>query len=181
MTGGTKYESGFADFNPSVIDFLINSYGAGLPAETYKSASTGIRVARGEDVANTPLPIIDRFTARAPEKFDAGGFRRVRDEVKTVIKELDDPTTTDDRKDELLSKYEDVRSANAMITSIDYQMRDNRDRQKRAEAQYQKGDIDRDDLSEVKNEVRAKEKALTTRAVRLSLDSGFSASVLGLK
>ena len=181
MTGGTKYESGFADFNPSVIDFLINSYGAGLPAETYKSASTGIRVARGEDVANTPLPIIDRFTARAPEKFDAGGFRRVRDEVKTVIKELDDPTTTDDRKDELLTKYEDVRSANAMITSIDYQMRDNRDRQKRAEAQYQKGDIDRDDLSEVKNEVRAKEKALTTRAVRLSLDSGFSASVLGLK
>ena len=182
MLGGTKYESsGLMDFNPSVIDFLINSYGAGIVSEGYKSASAGIKIARGEEIGRTPLPLIDRFTARPPENFDEIAFRRIRDDVKTVQRELKDPSTTDERKEFLRDKYENIGSANAVVTSIDNDIRALRDRKRIAQGRFDKGDIDREELSEIKNELRGREKALVNRAVRFSMESGFESPVLRSK
>ena len=177
--GGTKYESSgrFTDFNPSVVDFLITSYGAGLIAESYKGASLAVRVGRGEELDRMPLPIVDRFSAYAPEGFDTQAFRKIREKVETVYKEIDE-TRDPARKEDLMNRYEGIGAAHAVVSGATQQQREINQRLSQAEAWVASGEMSRDEFTELKNQMKIRSRAIYHRAVKAAIGAGFKKEAL---
>ena len=174
VTGGNKYKAGAIDINPAAIDFIIGSYTPGLINETYKGASTAARIARGEDVKNTPLPLIDRFTAKTPDGFDAGAFRRAKEMIETRYNEY---KNMPELRDEIRSEVPGLMRAHAVVASTTQEIRELRSRLAKIEKS--------DNMSEAEkverlNLTREREKALYNRAVKAVMDAGpeFKQAVL---
>ena len=166
LTGGNKARAGVIDVNPAAIDFLIGSYLPGFVNEAYKGASTAVRVARGEEVKNTPLPLIDRFTAKTPEGFDAGAFRRAKELTETRYKEFD---LYPERRDEIRKELPGLMKAHAIVASTTQELRKMRsdfqtfERNPRATEQ---------EIVERKNRLMEREKAAYQRAVKAVMEAG---------
>ena len=166
VTGGNKYKAGALDINPAAIDFIIGSYTPGLINETYKGASTAARIARGEEVKNTPLPLIDRFTAKTPDGFDAGAFRRAKEMIETRYNEY---KNMPELRDEIRSEVPGLMRAHAVVASTTQEIRELRSRLAKIEKS--------DNMSEAEkverlNLTREREKALYNRAVKAVMDAG---------
>jgi hypothetical protein len=119
--GGNKFKSGAIDINPAAVDFVIGSYLPGFINESYKLAGTFARVARGEEVKNTPMPLVDRFTAKIPESFDAGAFRRAREMVETKYQEWENMPTL---RREISKEYPGLLRAHAVVQSSNQEIRE---------------------------------------------------------
>lgn len=118
LTSGTRFLPGWADFNPAAIDHFLAAYVPGFATELYKGAGLVVRVNRGEEIARTPMPLIDRFSAYPPEGFDAGAFRRVATFVDTrwnaYIK-----TESAAESDAIKAKYPELGDAKAIVAGTE--------------------------------------------------------------
>jgi hypothetical protein len=121
ITGGNKFKSGAVDINPAAVDFIVNSYMPGFINESYKGVGMAARIARGEEVKNTPMPLVDRFTAKVPESFDAGAFRRAKEMIETKYKEYENMPRL---RDEIRQEYPGLMRAHAVVAGISQQIRD---------------------------------------------------------
>jgi len=121
LTGGNKFKSGSVDVNPAAIDFIVGAYLPGFINESYKAAGMGTRIARGEEVKNTPMPLVDRFTAKVPESFDAGAFRRAKEMIETKYNEYENMPKL---RDEIRREYPGLMRAHAVVTGINQQIRE---------------------------------------------------------
>lgn len=114
LTSGTRFLPGKLDFNPAAIDHFMAAYIPGLATEAYKGAGLFVRVARGEEIARTPLPLIDRFSAYPPEGFDAGAFRRVATFVDTRWNAFQN-TENQAEAEAIRAKYPDLGKAKTIV------------------------------------------------------------------
>lgn len=166
ITGGNKYKAGAIDINPAAIDFIIGSYMPGLINEGYKTASTAARIARGEEVKNTPLPLIDRFTAKTPEGFDAGAFRRAKELIETSYNEY---KNVPERRSEIIAESPGLLRAHAIVASTTQQIREVR--ASLAAIEKNSGFTEAEKVDRL-NKTRARETALYNRAVKAVMDAG---------
>ena len=175
LTGGNRYESGGIDVNPAVLDYLINAYLPGLGAESYKLASTATRVARGEEIQRTPLPVLDRFTAYVPIGFDSGAYRRVAETVETKYKVLQDPGTTEEQRRSILKEYPNLGAMYAVTNNVNQQVRRMNSNLRKLEAQP---DIPDAEKVAYRNKVKEEEKKLYALFVRSAMKAGFKEDVI---
>ena len=166
MTGGNRAKSGAVDINPAAIDYLIGSYTPGLINETYKGAGTAVRVAKGEEVKNTPLPLIGRFTATVPESFDAGSFRRVKELSETLYNEY---KQYPDRRTEMLQETPGLLRAHAIVSSATQELRQARAAFNQYEA---KPWADADEVTRRKNRLMEQEKRIYARVAKAAIEAG---------
>ena len=106
------------DFNPAAIDHFVAAYIPGFATEIYKGAGLMVRVARGEEIARTPLPLIDRFSAYPPEGFDAGAFRRLATFVDTRWNAFKN-TESEAEADAIRAKYPELGDARAIVSGTE--------------------------------------------------------------
>ena len=118
LTSGTKFLPGMIDFNPAAIDHFVAAYIPGFATEAYKFAGTMVRLARGEEIARTPLPLIDRFSAYPPEGFDAGAFRRLATFVDTRWSAFKN-TESEAEADAIRAKYPELGDAKAIVSGTE--------------------------------------------------------------
>jgi len=118
LTSGTKFLPGMIDFNPAAIDHFVAAYIPGFATEIYKGAGLMVRVARGEEIARTPLPLIDRFSAYPPEGFDAGAFRRLATFVDTRWNAFKN-TESEAEADAIRAKYPELGDARAIVSGTE--------------------------------------------------------------
>jgi hypothetical protein len=166
LTGGNRAAAGAVDVNPAAIDFLISSYLPGMITEAYRGASVGVRVAKGEEVANTPKPIIDRFTAKVPETYDAGAFRRARELVETRYREYE---LMPERRDEILKELPGLLRARAITSGTTQQVRQLRSNFDKFE---RRTDVPQSEIIERKNLLVEREKLAYNRAVKAVMEAG---------
>jgi len=166
LFGGNKAKAGPLDFNPAAMDFIISSYLPGVINETYKAASTGVRVARGEEIKNTPLPIIDRFTAKTPEGFDAGAFRRAKEMIETAYREYQ---MYPERRDEIRKESPGLMRAHAVVAGATQQIRSMRSTQNEIEMNPRFTEAE---LVSRRNEMRKREDQVYKRAVKAVMEAG---------
>lgn len=166
VTGGNRYKAGAIDVNPAAIDFIIGSYAPGLVNEVYKGASMGARIARGEDVKNTPMPLVDRFTAKTPEGFDAGAFRRAKEMTETRYNEY---KNMPELRDEIRKELPGLMRAHAIVASTTQEIRDLRAKLAKIEKNESISEADKVDRL---NRTRERETALYNRAVKAVMDAG---------
>lgn len=166
ITGGNKAKAGAININPAAIDFVIGSYLPGLINETYKGASTAVRVATGEEVKNTPLPLIDRFTAKVPESFDAGAFRRAKELTETAYNEF---KLYPERREQIREELPGLMRAHAIVASATQDIR-----KMRADfAEFErKPTATEAEIVERKNRLREQETKAYARAVKAVMDAG---------
>lgn len=166
ITGGNKAKSGAIDVNPAAIDFLINSYMPGLVNESYKGASMAVRAARGEEVKDTPLPLIDRFTAKVPDGFDAGSFRRAKEMTETRYNEF---KLYPENRDAILQELPGLPRAHAIVASATQEIR----KLNATLAEFErKPNVSEADIVDRKNFVRKREREIYNRAVKSVMDAG---------
>jgi len=166
LTGGNRAAGGAIDVNPAAIDFLIGSYLPGMITEVYRGASVGVRVAKGEEVANTPIPVVDRFTAKVPESYDAGAFRRARELTETRFREFQ---LVPERREEIRQELPGLMRAQAIVASTSQEIRRIRSNLEQFE---RKPNISQAELVERKNRAREMEKRAYSRAVKAVIDAG---------
>ena len=166
LTGGNRLKSGAIDINPAAIDFIIGSYMPGFINESYKAAGTAARVARGEEVKNTPMPLVDRFTAKVPESFDSGAFRRAKEMVETSYNEY---RNMPQNRSEIIAETPGLLRAHAIISSTTQQIRQLRSDLTRME--NNPGFSDEEKVAKL-NRVREREKQLYNRAVKAVMEAG---------
>jgi hypothetical protein len=175
MTGGTRYKSGLIDINPATFDHLVTSYLPGVITDAYRTTDLVARKAKGLDTKQTPLPVIDRLTAKIPEQWDAGAMRSAKGIVDTRFKELMAPDTTEARKKEILKEHPTIGNAKAVLQSTDQQIKTMR---RNLEA------IERDPKNSEQMKVEARnyykdlEKKVIHRAVEATLKAGFKKELL---
>lgn len=164
-TGGDKVNGGLIDVNPGAVDYLINSYVPGLGAESYKFASWATRKALGYDTKEAAMPLVDRLTAKIPEGYDFGSFRRAETLINT---KYDDYLLNKGNRQEILKEYPNLGTARAIITSAKNQINDLR--QARA-ALDTKDDMPDAKKVELYNLSRKKEKEIVQKSVRLIMQT----------
>ena len=166
ITGGNRLRSGVVDINPAAIDFLIGSVLPGGVTEGYKMASTGVRMARGEDTKGMPLPLIDRFTAKTPEGYDAGAFRRAAEITETAWAEVQKSPAT---RQEILAEYPNLGMAHALVASATQQIREIKHNASLIENSANFSDAEKVERS---NFYRKREKEIYQRVVGRLMKSG---------
>jgi hypothetical protein len=166
LTGGNKAKAGSIDINPAAIDFMISSYLPGFVNEAYKGASVAVRVATGEEVKNTPLPIIDRFTAKVPESFDASAFRRAKELTETAYNEF---KLYPERREQIREELPGLMKAHAVVAAATQEIR-----QMRADfAEFErKPTATEAEIVERKNRLRDRETKTYARAVKAVMNAG---------
>lgn len=164
-TGGDRVNSGLVDVNPGVVDYMINSYVPGLGAETYKFASWATRKALGYDTKEAALPLVDRLTAKIPEGYDFGSFRRAEALINT---KFDDYQLNKANRAEILKEYPNLGVARGIITSAKNQITDLR--QARALLDQKEG-MSEEKKIELYNLSRKKEKEIVQKSVRLIMQT----------
>lgn len=166
ISGGNKARAGLVDVNPAAIDFLISSYMPGMINELYKGASVGVRAARGEEIKSAPMPVIDRFTAKIPESYDAGAFRRAKELSETRWNEW---KLYPDRRDQIREELPGLQRAHAVVASTTQEIR-------RLRANFaaieNNPTATPDEIVERKNALREREKMLYSRAVKAVMEAG---------
>lgn len=166
LTRGNRARPGDIDINPSTIDFMINSYLPGLINEAYKGASVAARVARGEEVKNVPMPVIDRFSAKIPEGFDAGAFRRAKEMIDQRFAEY---KAFPEKRDEIRQESPGLMRAHAMTASATQQIRKLRSML----TDYENNpNVSSEEKVRRLNMVREKEKQIYNRAVKAVMEAG---------
>jgi hypothetical protein len=167
LTKGDKYQAGGIDINPATIDFLIQSYLPGVPSDIYKGAGVAIKSARGEDVKRTPWPIVDRFSARIPQGYDAGAYRRASELVETVYYEYSN-TRDQARRAEIRAEYPRIGYAHAQIASTKQQLRDVR----KQIADLEDRPLSSEEKVRRKNQLMEREEQIFKRAVSRLMTAG---------
>lgn len=164
ITGGDKINSGWIDFNPGQVDYLINSYVPGLGAEMYKFASWTVKKAQGYDTKGMALPIIDRFTAKIPEGYDFGALRRAEEFIKT---RYDDFKANPENRDRILEEYPTLGALKQVVSTTDYQIQKEREQRKKI---GEIPDMPSRERVEMINESKKREEALVKRSVALLME-----------
>lgn len=181
ITGGRRYETKDEqpfyriDFNPAILDQLIQSYAPGAFTTGYKLVSTGARLARGEEVARKPMPFVDKFSAYASQGFDEGAFRRVENLVETKWKDIQDPSTTDKQRDAIIAKYPEIEGMHVLTSGTASQIRQLRSIQRMMDNDPTIPDAEKvKSANEIDAEVKGIYKEFVTEAVKL----GFRREVI---
>lgn len=175
-TGGTRYKSGVIDINPATFDYMLTSYLPGVVSEVYKGADLAARKAKGLDTKETPIPLVDRLTAKVPEQWDAGAMRSAKAIVDTRFKELTAPDTTEARKKEILKEHPTLGNAKAVLQSTDQQMKTMRRNLEAIERDPKNSDAMK---VEARNYYKDLEKKVIHRAVEATLKAGFKSELIG--
>ena len=165
-TGGNKFKSGAVDINPAAVDFVIGSYMPGFINESYKAAGMAARIGRGEEVKNTPMPLVDRFTAKTPESYDAGAFRRAKEMIETKFNEY---KNMPELRDEIRKESPGLMKAHAIVTSITQQIRT--ERSNLIALENNKDVPDAEKVARL-NRMREREKQLYNKAVKAVMEAG---------
>ena len=166
VTGGNKFKSGTLDVNPAAVDFIIGSYMPGFINESYKAAGMAARLSRGEEVKNTPMPLVDRFTAKVPESFDAGAFRRAKEMVETAYNEY---KNVPERRDEIRAELPGLMRSHAVVTSVNQQIRELNSKLLKIENSTGFSD---DEKVRRLNDTRERVRVLQTKAVKAVMEAG---------
>jgi hypothetical protein len=167
LTGGNKYRAGGIDVNPATIDFLIQSYLPGVPSDIYKGAGVAIKSASGEDVKRVPWPVIDRFSARIPQGYDAGAYRRASEMVETIYYEYSN-TRDQARRAEIRAEYPRIGYAHAQIASTKQQLRDVR----KQIADLEDRPLSSEEKVRRKNQLMEREEQIFKKAVSRLMTAG---------
>lgn len=164
-TGGDYVNPGAIDVNPGIVDHLISSYIPGLVAESYKFASWATKSALGYDTKSASIPLVDRLTAKVPESYDYGMYRRAKEYVAT---KYDDFKLNPERRDKILAEFPGLGGAKGVLDTTDSRIQDLREYRKNVERDES---MSREDKVKMINETRAREKEIVTRAVRVLLEN----------
>lgn len=171
-----RYNESLIDVNPATVDYLINSYLPGLISATYQATGKLLNEAAGKDTKDQDIPVLGRFKAKIDEDaFNAGAYRRVKEEVNTSYKEYMAPDTSDARKREILKDHPRIGEMQAMLNGIEQQMK-----QMSKNLEAIERDPNRSDRQkiELRNEYEAMRKEWRGRAVKAALERGFTAEVI---
>ncbi len=164
-TGGDYVNPGAIDVNPGIVDHLISSYIPGLVSESYKFASWATKSALGYDTKSASIPLVDRLTAKVPESYDFGMYRRAKEYVAT---KYDDFKLNPERRDKILAEFPGLGGAKGVLDTTDSRIQDLREYRKNVERDES---MSREDKVKMINEARAREKEIVTRAVRTLLEN----------
>jgi len=164
-TGGDYVNPGAIDVNPGIVDHLISSYIPGLVSESYKFASWATKSALGYDTKSASIPLVDRLTAKVPESYDFGMYRRAKEYVAT---KYDDFKLNPERRDKILADFPGLGGAKGVLDTTDSRIQDLREYRKNVERDES---MSREDKVKMINEARAREKEIVTRAVRTLLEN----------
>jgi hypothetical protein len=166
-TGGSRWSHEGIQFNPAVIDHFLGAYAPGVVAESYKAASVAVRVAKGEEVRNSPLPLVDRFTAKVPDGWNAGAFRRAQELVDNKWREFEnEPDRT--RIDKWRQEYAGLGQAKQIIGSVSAEIRKLEALNNKLEA----SDRPQAEKAEFRNRVKERERDLYAKAVKAVMNVG---------
>jgi len=171
-----RYNESLIDVNPATVDYLINSYLPGLISSMYQGAGKALNAAAGRDTKDQDLPVLGRFKAKIDEdSFNAGAYRRVKEEVNTSYKEYMAPETSEARKREILKAHPRIGEMQAMFSGIEQQMK-----QMSKNLEAIERDPNRSDRQkvELRNEYEAMRKEWRARSVKAALERGFTAEVI---
>lgn len=171
-----RYNSSLIDVNPATVDYLINSYLPGLISSMYQGVGKALNAAAGRDTKEQDLPVLGRFKAKIDQdSFNAGAYRRVKEEVNTSYKEYMAPETSDARKREIVKAHPRIGEMQAMFSGIEQQMK-----QMSKNLEAIERDPNRSDRQkvELRNEYEAMRKEWRARAVKAALERGFTAEVI---
>ena len=130
-------------------------------------ASMGARLATGEEVKNTPMPLVDRFTAKVPDGYDAGAFRRSKEMIDTLYKEYE---LYPERRKEILKDNPGLMKAHAVTSAITQEVR--RLRADQALMERPTSGIKEEQRIKHLNRMKDKERELYTRGVSEIMKAG---------
>jgi hypothetical protein len=88
LTGGDKEESGFADWNPEVIEHYVSSYGGGVYSFINNTVTTGAMIASGDNPMTfegdriKKVPFVRRFVTSVREGESESTFYENMKEIK---------------------------------------------------------------------------------------------------
>lgn len=167
LTDGNKYKAGYIDINPATIDFMIRSYLPGLGSEAYNTASLAVRAATGEKIRHAPWPLLDRLSARIPQGYDAGAYRRASEYIETLYKEYDN-VRDPERRREIRAEVPRLGYAHAQIATTKRQLADVR----RQIADLDQRPMDADTKMERRNRLLDREQEIFQRATKRLLEAG---------
>ena len=180
LTGGNKWQPGAVDINPAFIDTMLGGYFPGVVNEGYKAASTYARHAQGIETGRDKEPLFDRFSAYPPENYDAATYRRVKEELGVVMKQLEKLPEGNPVRAELLKKYPGVGGAWEAIKIVDANIRANQSRINALEDQMESQRLEKILTPEKEqqhidaiNQLNKNMKYLYGQATKRFIDAGF--------
>ena len=165
LTGGDRVNSGMVDVNPGIVDYLIGSYVPGIGAEVYKFASWATKSALGYDTKSAAIPLVDRLSAKVPESWDFGAFRRAEGYVKT---KFDDFKFNEQNREKILKEHPNLGQAVGIVNAANNQITDLRAARNQLE---QRKDMTYGERVQMYNLARAKEKEIIQLSVRMLMAS----------
>lgn len=171
-----RYTPGLVDVNPAMVDHFINSYLPGLFSEGYKSAGLAIRKAQGEDTKDMPVPLLDRFKAKAePEGFDASAVRNLKVTIDTMWEAWKQPDTTPEEKAQMKKDYPELARLKALSQANEQAIKSARQSASKLERDPKVSD---EYKVEVRNRVKTLEETYNTRLVKKALEAGWRDTIL---
>ena len=171
-----RYTPGLVDVNPAMVDHFINSYLPGLFSEAYKSTGLAIKKGRGEDTKDMPVPLLDRFKAKAElEGFDAGAVRNLKVTIDTMWEAWKQPDTTPEEKAQMKRDYPDLARLKALSQANEQAIKSARQSAAKLERDPKVSD---EYKIEVRNRVKALEEGYNARLVKKALESGWRDTIL---
>lgn len=171
-----RYTPGLVDVNPAMVDHFINSYLPGIFSEGYKSTGLAIKKGRGEDTKDMPVPLLDRFKAKAElEGFDAGAVRNLKVTIDTMWEAWKQPDTTPEEKAKMKKDYPDLARLKALSQANEQAIKSARQSASKLERDPKVSD---EYKIEVRNRVKALEEGYNARLVKKALESGWRDTIL---
>jgi len=171
-----RYTPGLIDVNPAMVDHFINSYLPGIFSEGYKSAGLAIKEARGEDTKDMPVPLLDRFKAKAePEGFDASAVRNLKVTIDTMWEAWKQPDTTPQEKAQMKADYPDLARLKALSQANEQAIKSARQAASKLERDPKVSD---EYKVEIRNRVKTLEETYNTRLVKKALEAGWRDTIL---
>ena len=171
-----RYSPGMVDVNPAMVDHFINSYLPGMFSEAYKSAGLAIKKGRGEDTKDMPVPLLDRFKAKAEaEGFDASAVRNLKVTIDTMWEAWKQPDTTAEEKAQMKRDYPELAKLKALSQANEQAIKSARQSAAKLERDPKVSD---EYKVEVRNRVKALEEGYNARLVKRALDAGWRDTIL---
>ncbi|WP_280568300.1 LPD38 domain-containing protein [Chromohalobacter sp. 296-RDG] len=132
VSGGSEHVTGNVDVSPDVMQHLVNYYGGGAWGFVEKSADFAKRTAMGEEVERYRTPFAGRFMGSVSEHGDMQRFYERRNELGQIQNQMESLKARE-KIDYRRDNQQKLRLFNR-ATTIEKQLREDRDRRDRVEA-----------------------------------------------
>lgn len=171
-----RYNESLIDVNPATVDQLINSYLPGLISSLYQGTGKALNAAAGRDTKDQDIPVLGRFKAKVDDDaFNAGAYRRVKEEVDTAYKEYMSGRTSPERKQEILKDHPGLAGLKAMFDGTEQQMKS---MSRVIEANSDNPRYSEEEIIQMRNRYDEMKKEYRDRVVTQALRRGFRDAVI---